>query len=165
MLRTPSVSVYARETSVGGSSVHLAAQRHARRTLALIVYCTGYPLLAFALWLGARNGSWSRASAFVALGVFASFVGWILIGSSEAASEERANGAVHSPSSLGVFLSLYNRAGAIVTLLGSYAVSARAQGWPTPDTFIGWFALVWIPLFAAFAVPVDRASNRFEVSE
>jgi len=62
------------------------------------------------------------------------------------------------PASSRVYVALYNRAGAIVILLGSYAVAARTQGWPTPETFVGWFALVWVPLFVSFAIPVESSS-------
>ena len=48
------------------------------------------------------------------------------------------------------YLALYNRAGAIVVLLGSYAVAATLSGMASPETFVGWFALVWIPLFVCF---------------
>jgi hypothetical protein len=168
VLRTPGA------TDMRGSSARVAdgartpvpararSRARARRGVAMLVYSTGYPLLALALWTGARNGNWERASALVALGVVMSFVGWGLLSAIEdttdddEASPEFLRGAVVTS----VFLALYNRAGAIVVLLGSYAVAATTQGWPTPQTFIGWFALVWIPLFVSFAIPVERAARR-----
>jgi hypothetical protein len=131
-----------------------------RNAIALLVYSTGYPLLASALWSGARNGDWVRASLLVALGVAMSFVGWALLcltGDAKAGATTRERD--RQPHGAGTYLALYNRAGAIVVLLASYAVAARSQGWPTPQTFIGWFVLVWIPLFVSFAIPVDRSSR------
>jgi hypothetical protein len=144
-----------------GTSVHRRAHARGRRAVALVVYSSGYPLLAIALWTGARGGNWSSASALVALAVFMSFLGWGLLASLD---DEGAKSSTHDPHGfapgVAVFLALYNRAGAIVLLLGSYAVTARLQGWPTPVSFVGWFALVWIPLFISFAMPVERASRR-----
>jgi hypothetical protein len=137
-----------------------------RNGLSMLVYSSGYPLLGAALWIGARNGEWFRASLLVALGVFMSFVGWALLDDTRnahdgdgAAERERQHQAAC------VYLALYNRAGAIIVLLGSYAIAATAQGWPTPQTFIGWFALVWIPLFASFAFPVERRSPSIDIDE
>lgn len=131
----------------------------ARRGVALLVYSTGYPLLAIALWTGARNGDWAIASAFVVLGVITSFLGWGLL---HAVCGERTGGTASQqdvfPAAVTVFLAVYNRIGAIVVLLGSYAVNATLQGWPAPETFLGWFALVWLPLFIAVAFPVTCAS-------
>jgi hypothetical protein len=135
-----------------------------RNGIAMLVYSAGYPLLAAALWTGARNGDWFRASLLVALGVFTSFVGWALLhvaGDAHRGAAER--GRQHQASC--VYLALYNRAGAIIVLLGSYAIAATAQGWPTPQTFIGWFALVWIPLFASFAIPVERSSRSVDFDD
>jgi hypothetical protein len=149
------------DTRVGARAHGSAAGRHrVRGVIALLVYSTGYPLLALALWTGARDGSWTRASMLVALGVFVSFLGWALLATvdqpddSEVAAQ-RESRRFASP----LYLALYNRAGAIVVLLGSYAVVARSQGWPTPESFVGWFALVWLPLFVSFAIPVQGASR------
>jgi hypothetical protein len=130
---------------------------------ALLVYSTSYPLLAFALWTGAQDGAWTRASIFVAIGVLMSFVGWGLLSSigepnERSAPDGRGNGAFD----VTVYLALYNRAGAIVVLLESYAVAASSQGWPAPHTFTGWFAVAWIPLLAAFCVPIKRSVVRDE---
>jgi hypothetical protein len=124
----------------------------------MLIYSTSYPLLGLALWTGTRNGAWAFATALVALGVLASFVGWGLLSAPDSGSDGE------SPSHTGVksagvstFLALYNRTGAIVILLGSYTIAASNQGWPLPQSFTGWFALVWVPLFVAFALPVERA--------
>jgi hypothetical protein len=136
-----------------------------RNAIAMLVYSAGYPLLAVALWMGARNGEWLRSTLFVALGVFVSFAGWALIKAtgSGRATETAIEQERHQ--TLSVYLALYNRAGAIVVLLGSYAIAATGQGWPTPRTFVGWFVLVWIPLFVSFAIPVDRSSRSIERDE
>jgi hypothetical protein len=119
----------------------------------------GYPLLAAALWTGAWNGDWLRASVLVTVGVLMSFVGWALLclldDQRAPATARRRPGHLHGATT---YLALYNRAGAIVVLLGSYAVVARSQGWPAPQTFLGWFALLWVPLFVSFAIPVDHGS-------
>jgi hypothetical protein len=129
--------------------------------VALFVYSTTYPLLAYALWTGARDGAWARASIFVALGVFMSFAGWGLLSSVDVPKERSARGGPAGAAfDVTVFLALYNRAGAIVVLLESYSVAASSQGWPTPHTFNGWFALTWIPLLAAFCVPIKRSAVR-----
>jgi hypothetical protein len=169
VLRTPGVTdafgssarVADRARAPAPARAHSRVRARARRGVAMLVYSTGYPLLALALWTGARNGNWERASALVALGVVMSFVGWGLLSviddtDDDEASPEFQRGAVVTS----MFLALYNRAGAIVVLLGSYAVAATTQGWPTPQTFIGWFALVWIPLFVSFAIPVECANRR-----
>ena len=130
-----------------------------RNGFAMLVYSAGYPLLAVALWIGARDGDWFRASVLVALGVFMSFVGWALLNVAGDAHSDGAAERERQHQALSVYLALYNRAGAIIVLLGSYAIAAKAQGWPTPQTFIGWFALVWVPLFASFAIPVERNSR------
>lgn len=132
-----------------------------RRGFAMLVYSTGYPMLALALWIGARDGNWGRASVLVALGVIMSFIGWALLsiyrdGSADGASSRYKGGEAVT----NVFLVLYNRAGAIVVLLGSYAVAASSNGWPMPRSFMGWFFLVSIPLFVSLAIPVDGATRR-----
>ena len=130
-----------------------------RKRVAMLVYSMGYPLLAAALWTGAWNGDWLRASLLVTVGVLMSFIGWALlclIGDSQATATTRERDRhLHGATT---YLALYNRAGAIVVLLGSYAVVARSQGWPAPQTFLGWFALLWVPLFVSFAIPVDHVS-------
>ena len=132
-----------------------------RRAFAMLVYSTGYPMLALALWIGARDGNWVRASMLVGLGVIMSFIGWALLsiyrdGSAGGASRRSKRGeAVTS-----VFLVLYNRAGALVVIIGSYAVAAVSHGWPMPRSFVGWFFLVSIPLFVSLAIPVASATRR-----
>jgi len=132
-----------------------------RRGFAMLVYSTGYPMLALALWIGARDGNWVRASVLVALGVIMSFIGWALLsiyreGTSGGASPRYKRGeAVTS-----VFLVLYNRAGALVVIIGSYAVAAASNGWPMPRSFMGWFFLVSIPLFVSLAIPLASATPR-----
>lgn len=142
------------------------ARMRVRCGIALMVYSASYPLLGVALWRGARDGQWVIASILVAMGVISSFVGWGLLSSIE---EPRAR---HSPKGSGcrpvdvtVYIALYNRIGAIVVLLESYTVAATSQGWPMPQTFSGWFALVWIPLFAAIVIPVERATSRGDAGE
>ncbi|MDQ2767101.1 MAG: hypothetical protein M3Y30_08075 [Gemmatimonadota bacterium] len=126
-----------------------------------MTYTSTYPLLAFALWTGARDGAWPRASIFVALGVLMSFAGWGLLSSVNVPTAQTArDGPGKAAFDVTVFLALYNRAGAIVILLESYSVAASSQGWPTPHTFNGWFALTWIPLLAAFCVPIKRSTVR-----
>jgi hypothetical protein len=132
-----------------------------RLGFAMLVYSTGYPMLALALWIGAHDGKWARASLLVALGVIMSFIGWALLsiyrdGSAEGASPRYKRGeAVTS-----VFLVLYNRAGALVVLLGSYGVAATSHDWPSPHSFTGWFFLISIPLFVSLAIPVESAARR-----
>jgi len=132
-----------------------------RRGFAMLVYSTGYPMLALALWIGAQDGDWGRASVLVALGVIMSFIGWALL---SIYRKESADGA--SPGYRGgeavtsVFLVLYNRAGAIVVLISSYAVAAISHGWPIPQSFMGRFLLVSIPLFLSLAIPVESATRR-----
>ena len=146
-----------RDGMPNGIQIGTRSDSRVRSGLAMVVYSAGYPLLALALWVGARNGDWFRATVFVALGVLTSFVGWALLGlahaSHAAAERERHHQAIS------VYLALYNRAGAIIVLLGSYAIVATAQGWPAPGTFIGWFAVAWIPLFVSFAIPVESNSS------
>jgi hypothetical protein len=134
-----------------------------RRGFAMLVYSTGYPMLAVALWIGARDGSWARASLLVALGVIMSFIGWALL----SIYRDRIEGGSSPHYKRGeavtsVFLVLYNRAGALVVLLGSYGLAAASNGWPIPRSFMGWFFLVSIPLFVALAIPVERVARRKE---
>jgi hypothetical protein len=90
-----------------------------------------------------------------------SFAGWALLSSIDDTNERSARGDPGTVAfDVTVFLALYNRAGAIVVLLESYSVAALSQDWPTPHTFNGWFALVWIPLLMAFCVPIKRTSAR-----
>jgi hypothetical protein len=132
-----------------------------RLGFAMLVYSTGYPMLALALWIGARDGNWGRASVLVALGVVMSFIGWALLsiyrdgGAGGASPSYKRGEAVTS-----VFLVLYNRAGALVVLFGSYAVAASSHGWPMPRSFMGWFFLISIPLFVSLAIPVESATRR-----
>ena len=129
------------------------------RGIGMLLYGASYPLLGLALWTGTQNGAWAAAAALVALGVLASFVGWGLLRGTDNSSESRRS-PIHSrvkSRGMSTFLALYNRTGAIVILLGSYTIAARNQGWPLPQSFTGWFALVWVPLFVAFALPVERA--------
>jgi hypothetical protein len=176
VLRTPAVTdVYGNPIPVLDPALEHARLRAeirahtrwlVRRGIAQLVYSTGYPLLALALWIGARDGNWTRASVLVALGVLMSFIGWGLLSATGtvrdgAATVEGERGTVGS----NVFLALYNRAGAIVVLIGSYAVTASTQGWPMPQSFVGWFALVWVPLFVSFAIPVECATRKRDVDE
>jgi hypothetical protein len=134
--------------------------------IALMVYSASYPLLGVALWRGAREGEWVLASVLVALGVISSFIGWALLSSiGEPRERGAASGSGSRPVDATVYVALYNRAGAIVVLLESYAVAATSQGWPMPRTFIGWFALVWIPLLVAFFIPVERSPARGDAGE
>jgi len=170
VLRTPDATraygdrspVHARARSGARSRAPIGAhtRMRVRRVLALFVYSMSYPLLAVALWTGARDREWVVSSALVALGVLTSFLGWGML---HAAYPERTAGAsaererlprAGRPAGMTTFLALYHRIGAIVVLLVSYAVNARLQGWPAPESFIGWFALVWVPLFIAVAFPV-----------
>jgi hypothetical protein len=130
-------------------------------------YSASYPLLGVALWRGAHDGEWVLASVLVALGILTSFIGWALLSSIGEPPERSAprSSSGGRPVDATVYVALYNRAGAIVVLLESYAVAATSQGWPMPQTFIGWFALVWIPLLAAFLVPVERSSPRGDARE
>jgi MFS family permease len=168
MLRTPGVTeAYGKPSpDLGRSTVstpvrtHPIARRRIRNAIAIFVYSMGYPLLALAIWTGVRQESWTSASVLVALGVCMSFLGWALIAASGAVgTDEASRESERLSQATGVYLALYNRAGAIVVLLGSYALAARTQGWPVPQTFIGWFALVWVPLFVSFAIPVDCSSR------
>jgi hypothetical protein len=140
------------------------ARVRVRRVLALLVYGMSYPLLAVALWTGARDGEWVIGSALVALGVLTSIVGWGMLHvvypeRTRDASEERQDAErTGRPPSVTTFLALYHRIGAIVVLLGSYAVNAKVQGWPAPVSFVGWFTMVWVPLLIAVAIPVACAS-------
>jgi hypothetical protein len=149
------------DTRVGAPAhAHTSTRSRVRGGIALLVYSTGYPLLALALWIGARDGSWTRAGILVALGVFVSFLGWAVLGMvGQSDDGEAAMRRDVRPFASCLYLALYNRAGAIVVLLGSYAVVARSQGWPAPETFVGWFALVWLPLFVSFAIPVRDSSR------
>jgi hypothetical protein len=124
------------------------------------VYCASYPLLGFALWTGARDGEWVGAGILVAFGVFLSFIGWGMLSSIGEPRERTSPGRRRRALDVSVFLALYNRVGAIVVLFESYTVAATSQGWPAPQTIAGWFALVWIPLLAAFCFPVNRSSVR-----
>jgi hypothetical protein len=132
-----------------------------RLGMAMLVYSTGYPMLALALWIGAQDGNWVRASVLVALGVIMSFIGWAFLniyrgnGADGASPRDKRGEVVTS-----VFLVLYNRAGALVVLFGSYAVAASSHGWPIPHSFMGWFFLVSIPLFVSLAIPVESARPR-----
>ena len=165
VLRTPITadayadSLRARDGVPNGVPTGTRKNSRVRSALAMLVYSAGYPLLAAALWMGARNGNWFRASVFVALGVFMSFVGWALLGAASTAHSDEPAGGREGDQGASVYLALYNRAGALIVLLGSYAIAATAQGWPTPRTFIGWFALVWVPLFVSFAIPVNCSSG------
>jgi hypothetical protein len=142
------------------------ARMRARCAVALMVYSASYPLLGVALWIGARDGRWVIASILVALGVITSFIGWGLLSSIGEPRERSApNGGASRPVDATVYIALYNRAGAIVVLFESYTVAATSQGWPTPQTISGWFALVWIPLLAAFFIPVERSSNSGDARE
>jgi hypothetical protein len=145
---------------------HLRARMRARCGIALMVYSASYPLLAIALWIGARDGEWAIASILVALGVITSFIGWGMLNSIGGPRDgSTPNGNAGRPVDATVYVALYNRAGAIVVLLESYTVAAMSQGWPTPQTFTGWFALVWIPLLVAFFVPVERSAGRSDAWE
>jgi hypothetical protein len=145
---------------------HVRARMRVRCGIALAVYSGSYPLLGAALWRGARDGAWEIASILVAMGVIASFVGWGLLSSIREPRERNAtNGSGGRPVDATVYIALYNRVGAIVILLESYTVAATSQGWPMPQTFAGWFALVWIPLLVAFLVPVERSSSRGDARE
>jgi len=132
-----------------------------RKGFAMLVYSTGYPMLAVALWVGAQDGNWVRASVLVALGVVMSFIGWAFL---SIYRDERAGGAAskykRGESVRSVFLVYYNRAGALVVLIGSYAVAATSHDWPIPRSFMGWFFLVSIPLFVSLAIPVESATRR-----
>lgn len=164
--QVPSISHRYEDRSLVTDRARARTRSKIRCATALLVYSTSYPLLGFALWTGARDGGWLRASIFVALGVFMSLLGWWLlssIGQPTERSTARENG--NGPIDVTVFLALYNRTGAIVVLLESYTVAAISQGWPTPHTFIGWFALAWIPLLAAFCVPIKRFSIGGDVNE
>jgi ABC-type Na+ efflux pump permease subunit len=132
-----------------------------RRGMAMLVYSTGYPMLALALWIGAEDGKWERASLLVALGVIMSFIGWALLSINREGSADRTSPSHKRGETVtSVFLVLYNRAGALVVLLGSYAVAAMSHGWPIPQSFMGRFLLVSIPLFVLFAIPVENATPR-----
>ena len=145
---------------------HVRARMRVLCGIALVAYSASYPLLAVALWRGAHDGEWVLASVLVALGIITSFIGWALLSSIGEPLERSApsNGGSR-PVDATVYVALYNRAGAIVVLLESYAVAAMSQGWPMPQTFSGWFALVWIPLLAAFLVPVERSSLHGDARE
>jgi hypothetical protein len=161
-IRTGEVDTYSYTAPTVARTRTVASLRaRLRWGFAMLVYSTGYPMLALALWIGAQDGNWERASLLVALGVIMSFIGWALLsiyreGSAGGASPKYKRGeAVTS-----VFLVLYNRAGALVVLLGSYAVAATSYGWPVPQSFMGWFFLVSIPLFVSLAIPVESATRR-----
>ncbi|HSU93480.1 MAG TPA: hypothetical protein VLI43_07200 [Gemmatimonadaceae bacterium] len=127
----------------------------------MLVYSTGYPMLALALWIGAQDGNWGRASVLVALGVIMSFIGWALLSIQRGESAGGASsGYKRGEAVTSVFLVLYNRAGALVVLLGSYAVAAISHGWPIPQSFMGRFFLVSIPLFVLLAIPVESVTRR-----
>ena len=161
VLPVPAIGHRYEERSLEAGRARARMRSRLQCGVALLVYSTTYPLLAFALWTGARDGAWARASIFVALGVFMSFAGWALLGSIGESTERSARaGPGNASFNVTVFLALYNRAGAIVILLESYSVAASSQGWPTPHTFNSWFALVWIPLLIAFCVPIKRTSVR-----
>jgi len=136
-----------------------------RYAIALLSYSASYPLLGIALWRGAHDGEWTLASILVAIGVLTSFVGWGLLSDIDEPREHGVRGSGGRPIDVTLYIALYNRVGAILVLLESYTVAATSQGWPIPQTFTGWFALVWIPLFTAFVVPVERASTRGDVEE
>jgi hypothetical protein len=145
---------------------HVRARMRIRCAIALAIYSASYPLLGAALWRGARNGEWEVASILVAFGVIASFVGWGLLSTiREPPERQKQDDGVNRPVDATVYVALYNRAGAIVVLLESYTVAATSQGWPTPQTFTGWFALVWIPLLVAFFIPVAHSSSRGDARE
>jgi len=172
VLRTPNAAAtYAQTPPVLDGvpdGVSKAARRHGRvrSGLAVLVYSTGYPLLAGALWTGARNGQWGRAGVLVMLAIVMSFAGWALLSATGGASGVQPAGeSERKYEEIRTYLALYNRAGAIIVLLGSYAVAASSQGWPTPQTFIGWFALVWVPLFVSFAIPVERGIRSADMEE
>jgi hypothetical protein len=132
-----------------------------RLGMAMLVYSTGYPMLALALWIGAQDGNWVRASVLVALGVIMSFIGWAFLSIYRDGNADRASSRYNRGEAVtSVFLVLYNRAGALVVLLGSYAVAASSHGWPIPQSFMGWFFLVSIPLFVSLAIPVESARRR-----
>jgi hypothetical protein len=132
-----------------------------RRGFAMLVYSTGYPMLALALWIGARDGNWVRASVLVALGVIMSFIGWALLSIyREGTSGRASSGYKREEAVTSAFLVLYNRAGALVVIIGSYAVAAIPNGWPMPRSFMGWFFLVSIPLFISLAIPLASATSR-----
>jgi hypothetical protein len=155
-----------RAVDAASTRSHARARVRVRCGIALLIYSASYPLLGVALWRGARDGDWVIASLLVAMGVITSFVGWGLL---SAIGEPRVRDELDSsdcrPVDVTVYVALYNRAGAIVILLVSYTVAATSQGWPMPQTFTGWFALVWIPLLAAFFVPVEHSSSRGDAGE
>lgn len=161
-IRTGEVDTFAYAAPrVARARAAVSLRARLRRGFAMLVYSTGYPMLALALWIGARDGNWVRASVLVALGVIMSFIGWALLsiyreGPAGGASPRYKRGeAVTS-----VFLVLYNRAGALVVIIGSYAVAAASNGWPMPRSFMGWFFLVSIPLFVSLALPIESERRR-----
>jgi hypothetical protein len=161
VLRVPSFTHRYDEHPVVTERAHPSTRVRIRCAIALLVYSTSYPLLGFALWIGARDGEWVRTSFLVALGVFMSLLGWGLLSSiGEPKVRSAPGGRWNRPVDVTVFLALYNRAGAIVVLVESYAVAAMSQDWPHPQTFVGWFALVFIPLLAAFCTPIKRSTVR-----
>jgi hypothetical protein len=160
-IRTGEVDTFAYTAPpVARARTRLMLRARLRQGFAMLVYSTGYPMLAVALWIGARDGNWARASILVALGVIMSFIGWELL---SIYREEYADGALlkhkRGEAVTNVFLVLYNRAGALVVLFGSYAVTASSHGWPIPQSFLGWFFLVSIPLFVLLAIPVETATR------
>jgi hypothetical protein len=170
LLRTPSGTHRYDELSHVADRIGAHANEQVRLriryAIALLSYSASYPLLGIALWRGAHDGEWVLASILVGLGVLTSFVGWGLlsdIGEPRERSTQSSSGSRRVDVTL--YIALYNRVGAIVVLLESYTVAATSQGWPIPQTFTGWFALVWIPLFTAFVVPVERSSTRGDVRE
>jgi hypothetical protein len=161
-IRTQEVETFAYTApQVARARAELSLRSRLWRGMTTLVYSTGYPMLALALWIGARDGNWVRASVIVALGVVMSFIGWALLSIHRERSADGASpGYKRGEAVTSVFLVLYNRAGALVVLLGSYAVAAKSHGWPVPQSSMGWFFLVSIPLFISLAIPVESANRR-----
>jgi hypothetical protein len=158
VLRTPSESEQYGEHSLIADRAVRRLRIRVWRGIGMLMYTTSYPLLGLALWTGTQKGAWAAAAALVALGVLASFVGWGLLSAPDRGGDGGSlpHSRTRSPRA-STFLALYSRTGAIVIVLGSYTIAARNQGWPLPESFAGWFALVWVPLFVAFVLPVERA--------
>jgi hypothetical protein len=160
-IRTGEIDTISYTPPVDRRRAALSIRERLRLGFAMLVYSTGYPMLALALWIGARDGKWGRASVLVALAVIMSFIGWALLSSYRNSGAGGASPSYkHGEAVTSVFLVLYNRAGALVVLLGSYAVAASSHGWPIPQSLVGWFFLISIPLFVSLAIPVESATSR-----